>query len=136
MVQFCPKNPIVLHVHHDGMDGALVALGIKTHRPDQIRTGLGSVVQQFAADLGADDGCEHRSVVLNNRSVQDAMGGCEPSCHNHSQSRTMDQKRPGPWVWSHQRSAASVMHWIGSSSKSSESTTHSTSSPPLGIQFR
>ena len=136
MVQFCPENPIVLHINHDGVDGALVALRIKTHGLDQRGAGLGSVVQQCAADLGADDGCEHRSVVWNKRSVRHRMGGCEPSRHNHSQSRIMLQKRPGPCVCSHQRSAASVMHAMGSSSKSSASTMHSTSSPPLGIQCR
>ena len=58
-MQFCPENPIVLHINHDGVDGALVALRIKTHGLDQRGAGLGSVVQQCAADLGADDGCEH-----------------------------------------------------------------------------
>ena len=86
--------------------------------------------------LAVGDGGEHGSVVVNKGNLQDGMGGCDPSRNNHSQSRMMDQNEPLPCVCSHQRSAASLMQAMGSSSKSSASTMHSTSSPPLGIQWR
>ena len=59
MVQFCPKDSSGFHVTHDGVDCALVTLGVQTKRLDQFTTGAGSVVDEGAADLGADDGSEH-----------------------------------------------------------------------------
>ena len=55
MVQFCPKHSIGFHVAHDGVDGALVALGVQSKRLDQFTAGAGSVVDDGRADLGADD---------------------------------------------------------------------------------
>lgn len=55
VVQFCPKHSIGFHVAHDGVDGALVALGIQSKRLDQFTAGLGSVVDDGRSDLGADD---------------------------------------------------------------------------------
>ena len=55
VVQFCPKHSIGFHVTHDGVDGALVALGVQSKRLDQFTTGAGSVVDDGRADLGADD---------------------------------------------------------------------------------
>ena len=134
MVQFCPENPIVLHINHDGLDGAWV-LRIKTHGLDQRGAGLGSVVQQCAADLGADDGCEHRSVVWNKRSVRHRMGGCEPSRHNHSQSRIMLQSALVP-VSAHTSVLLlrSCTRWGHHRSPQHQRCTHP--SPPLGIQCR
>jgi len=54
-VQFCPKHSIGFHVAHNGVDGALVALGIQSKRLDQFTAGLGSVVDDGRSDLGADD---------------------------------------------------------------------------------
>ena len=135
-VDLRPELPIALQIDHHGVDGALVALGVHTHATDDLRAGLGTVVQQGGADSDAGEGVEHGSVVVNKRILQHGVGGCDPSRNIHSQSRMMLQNDPLPWVCSHHRSAASDMHAMGSSSKSSASTTHSTSSPPLGIQWR
>jgi hypothetical protein len=40
----CKQNAIALHVHHNGVDGALVALGIQSHAPHNIRACLIAVL--------------------------------------------------------------------------------------------
>ena len=55
------EDALLLHVHHQGMDGALVAAGVKTHRAHQVGAGHGAIVDQVSADGGADDGGEHGS---------------------------------------------------------------------------
>lgn len=95
-VDLCPELPIALQIHHHGVDGALVALGVHTHAANDLRAGLGTVVQQGGTDSDADEGVEHGSVVVNKGNLQDEMGGCDPSRNNHSQSRMMDQNEPLP----------------------------------------
>ena len=62
-VDLCPELPIALQIDHNGVDGALVALGVHAHATDDLRAGLGTVVQQGGADSDADEGVEHGSVV-------------------------------------------------------------------------
>ena len=62
----CKQNAIALHVHHNGVNGALMALGIQSHAPHNIRACLGSLLDEDDANSGADDGGEvHRSGVVN-----------------------------------------------------------------------
>ena len=77
MVQFCPKHSIGFHVTHDGVDGALVALGVQSKRLDQFTAGAGSVVDESRADLGADDGSEHCSVVVNELIITRILRGSD-----------------------------------------------------------
>ena len=77
VVQFCPKHSIGFHVTHDGVDGALVALGVQSKRLDQFTAGAGSVVDESRADLGADDGSEHCSVVVNELIITRILPGSD-----------------------------------------------------------
>jgi len=60
------QDTLPLHIHHNGVDGALVALGIQSHAPHNIRACLGSLLDEDDANSSADDGGEvHRSGVVN-----------------------------------------------------------------------
>lgn len=48
------QDAALFHVNHNGMDGALVTAGIHAHAPDNLRAGLGTLLDQGAADGGAD----------------------------------------------------------------------------------
>lgn len=62
----CKQNAIALHIHHNGVDGALMALGIQSHAPHNIRACLGSLLDEDDANSSADDGGEvQRSGVVN-----------------------------------------------------------------------
>ena len=54
------QDPFLLQVNHQSVDGALVALGVQTQFPHQVGAGVGTALDQSAADRGADDGVEHR----------------------------------------------------------------------------
>lgn len=55
----CPKDAIPLQIDHQGVDGALVAAGVHPHASDDLRAGLGTLLNQGAADSGADQGGNH-----------------------------------------------------------------------------
>ena len=57
------QGSFLLQVNHDGMDGALVAPGVKTQRAHQVGAGQGAVLDQRGADGGSDQGGEHWSGV-------------------------------------------------------------------------
>ncbi len=59
----CKQNAIALHVHHNGVNGALVALGIQSHAPHNIRACLIAVLNQVGADGSADDAVKVHRVV-------------------------------------------------------------------------
>lgn len=60
------KDALPLHLNHESVNGALVLAGIETHAAHDLRTGLGTVLDQRGADGGADDGAEvHRGGVVN-----------------------------------------------------------------------
>ena len=62
----CVDDAIPLHVHHDGVDGALMAAWIQSHAPHNVGAGLGTVLNQGGADCGADQSGEvHWSGVVN-----------------------------------------------------------------------
>ena len=66
LVVRCSQDTIALHVHHDGVNGALVAAGIESHAVNDVRAGLGSVLNQRGADCSAGEcGEVHRSGVVN-----------------------------------------------------------------------
>ena len=54
------NDPILLHIHHHGVDGAFVAAGIHTQGANQIGAGHRSLADQSGANGSADDGGEHR----------------------------------------------------------------------------
>jgi hypothetical protein len=54
------QDAITLQVHHQGVDGALVAAGIQTQFADQIGAGMGTALDQGGSDGGAEDGADHR----------------------------------------------------------------------------
>lgn len=77
-VDLCPELPIALQIHHHGVDGALVALGVHTHAANDLRAGLGTVVQQGGTDSDANEGVEHGSVVVNKSNLQERWEGVTP----------------------------------------------------------
>ncbi len=48
------QDAVTLQINHNGMDGALVALRVHAHAPDDLRAGLGTLLNQGAANGGAD----------------------------------------------------------------------------------
>ena len=58
------EDALLLHINHQGVDGALVAAGVKTHSANQVGAGHRTIVDQVSADGSADDGGEHRSVAV------------------------------------------------------------------------
>jgi hypothetical protein len=54
------QGACLLHVNHEGVNGALVAAGVHAHGANQVAAGHRAVVDQAGADRGADDGGEHR----------------------------------------------------------------------------
>ena len=48
------QDAVTLQINHNGVDGALVALRIQSHAPDDLRAGLGSLLNQGRTDSGAD----------------------------------------------------------------------------------
>ena len=60
------QNAIALQIHHNGVDGALVALRIHAHAPHDVGAGLGTVLDQGGADGDAGESGEvHWSGVVN-----------------------------------------------------------------------
>lgn len=57
------QNPIALHVYHHGVDGAFVALRVKSHGAYQFGACMVTILNQVSADRGADDGGEVHRVV-------------------------------------------------------------------------
>ena len=49
----------LFQINHKGVNGALMATGVKTHRAHKVAAGLGAIVDQAGADRGADDRSEH-----------------------------------------------------------------------------
>lgn len=59
------QNALTLQIHHNGVDGALMAAWVHAHAPHNGGTGLRSLLNQGGADSGASDGAEvHRSGVV------------------------------------------------------------------------
>ena len=77
-VDLCPELPIALQIDHHGVDGAFVALGVHAHAANDLRAGLGTVVQQGGADSDAGEGVEHGSVVVNKSNLQERWEGVTP----------------------------------------------------------
>lgn len=77
-VDLCPELPIALQIDHHGVDGALVALGVHTHAANDLRAGLGTVVEQGGTDSDANEGVEHGSVVVNKSNLQERWEGVTP----------------------------------------------------------
>ena len=60
------QNAIALHVHHNGVDGALVALRVQSHAPHDVGAGLRSLLNQSRANGDAGESGEvHLSGVVN-----------------------------------------------------------------------
>lgn len=57
------QDAVFLHVHHQGMNGAFVPAGVQTHATNDFGAGLGTVLNQGAADGRTDDGLNHGSEV-------------------------------------------------------------------------
>jgi len=58
------QNALTLQIHHNGVDGALMAAGVHAHTPHNGGACLGTVLDESAADSGAGDGAEvHRWLV-------------------------------------------------------------------------
>ena len=51
---WCPQDALLLHVNHYSVDGALVTLGIQTHRPHDVGAGARTLGGEGGADAGAD----------------------------------------------------------------------------------
>lgn len=77
-VDFRPDLPIALQIDHHGVDGSLVALGVHSHATDDLRAGLGTVVEQGGTDGDAGEGVEHGSVVVNKSNLQERWEGVTP----------------------------------------------------------
>jgi len=48
------QNAALFHVNHNGMDGALMAPWVHSHASDDLRAGLGTLLNQGRTDSGAD----------------------------------------------------------------------------------
>ena len=60
------KDTLPLQIDHNGVNGALVALRIESHAPNDLRAGLGSVLDQGSANGVAGEEVEvHRCGVVN-----------------------------------------------------------------------
>lgn len=60
------QSALPLQIDHNGVDGALVALGIESHAAHDVGASLGTVLDQGAADGDAGESGEvHRSGVVN-----------------------------------------------------------------------
>jgi hypothetical protein len=60
------QDAITLQIHHNGVNGALMAPGVQSHRADDLSAGELTVLNQNGADGGADDAVEvHRGGVVN-----------------------------------------------------------------------
>jgi hypothetical protein len=57
------QNAIPLHINHDGVDGALVALRIQSHALDDLRACLFAVLNQSGANSVAGDQVKVHRVV-------------------------------------------------------------------------
>jgi len=57
------KDALPLHFNHDGVNSALMLAGVHSHASDDLRAGLGSVLNQGRANSGADGGAEVHRVV-------------------------------------------------------------------------
>ena len=92
----CGEDPCILQIHHDGVNGSLVAAGIQSHAAHKVAAGLGSLLDQGRTHGGADDGAEvHRSGVVNCRyptgqGSDPSMGGCATCQTVHQTGRWGD----------------------------------------------
>jgi len=60
------ENALPLHLHHNGVNSALMLTGVHSHAAHNVAACLLAVLNQCGADGGADGGSEvHRSGVVN-----------------------------------------------------------------------
>ena len=57
------QDALPLHFNHESVNGALVLARVHSHASHDVGAGLGTVLNQCAADCGADDGAEVHRVV-------------------------------------------------------------------------
>ena len=59
----CKQNAIALHIHHNGVNGALMALRVQSHALDDLRACLIAVLNQGGANGVAGDQVKVHRVV-------------------------------------------------------------------------
>jgi len=98
------QSAVLLHVNHEGVDGALVAAGVHAHGANQVAAGHRAVFDQAGADRGADDGGQHLGGCGCLLMVVDQEAGVNPSRSAPSRRRHGHQRTALPIRWQAPRS--------------------------------